>query len=157
MTEWQRLRFPVAVGLLMLMADQLSKLWLVDMLLARGEPVDVLPFFRLVMVWNRGVSFGMMGEHDARWMLIIGTTLVVLGLCFWLWRARDASLSLPLGLIIGGAIGNIIDRVHYGAVADFFDVFIGSYHWPAFNIADSAVVIGVLLLLLREWKQRGDA
>jgi signal peptidase II len=110
----------------------------------------VTPYFNLVLVWNRGVSFGMLntlGEHGP-WLLTglaagIGAFLIV-----WLYRETRALTRLALWLVLAGAVGNSIDRVRFGAVVDFLDFHVGGYHWPAFNVADSAIVVGALLILL---------
>jgi signal peptidase II len=102
------------------------------------------------MVRNHGISFGMFAESHA-WMpllLTVLTSLVAIGLAFWLARNDEPVVALALGAIIGGALGNIIDRARTGAVTDFLDFHIGMYHWPAFNVADSAIFIGVVILVL---------
>ncbi len=117
--------------------------------IAARPPIEVTAFFNLVMVWNTGVSFGMFAD-SVSWMpwVLIGVALVIAaGLSVWLWRCADRFIGLALGLVIGGAIGNVIDRARFGAVADFFDFHVAGLHWPAFNIADSAICIGVALLL----------
>jgi signal peptidase II len=105
-------------------------------------------------VFNRGVSFGMFGAapHWMPWLLLGFAAAVAGGLGFWLMRARNRWLGAGLGLVIGGAIGNAIDRVRLGAVVDFLDVHAAGYHWPAFNVADSAITVGVLLLLFDSLK-----
>jgi signal peptidase II len=130
--------------------DQLSKFWVLHVydLPARGQ-VPVLPFFDLTMVWNRGVSFGLLrAEVDlARWGLALFSLVVAVVLAAW---ARNLNRRLPavaLGLVIGGALGNLIDRVRFGAVADFLDFSGLMFPW-VFNIADSGITVGVALLLL---------
>jgi signal peptidase II len=130
--------------------DQLSKFWILNglNLPARGQ-VPITPFFNLTMVWNRGVSFGLLrAEVDlARWGLALFSLVVAVALAFW---ARNLTRRLPavaLGLVIGGALGNLIDRARFGAVADFLDFSGLMFHW-VFNIADSGITIGVALLLL---------
>ncbi len=107
----------------------------------------IFPNFNLTMVWNHGVSFGLMNDMGI-WPLVI----MAVGICgvFFSWLGKTTSMfeCVSLGMIIGGAIGNVIDRFRFGAVADFFDVYVGTYHWPAFNIADSAISIGVVMLLI---------
>ena len=136
--------------ILTLVLDQLTKNWV---LLTYGgisrSITEVTSFFNLVMVWNRGVSFGMFSEHP-EWMPII-LTLVALAitavLVTWLWKAETKFTAVALAMVIGGAIGNVIDRIRFGAVVDFLDFHAFGYHWPAFNIADAAIFIGVVLLL----------
>jgi signal peptidase II len=129
--------------------DHLSKWWLMGMLKAPGDSIEILPFFNLVMVWNPGVSFGLFqsGNPWAQWILIAVAVAIVGFLLNWLRKADTRRMALSLGLIIGGAVGNAIDRILWGAVADFFDAHIGALHWPAFNVADSAIVIGALIML----------
>ncbi|QEE34500.1 signal peptidase II [Octadecabacter sp. SW4] len=113
--------------------------------LERG--VEVLPFLNLVRVLNDGVSFGMLGGIVPWWGLIALAAVVVAWLLIWLWRAPDRLTGAALGLIIGGALGNILDRLRYQAVPDFLDLYYGLYHWPSFNLADVAIVCGAALLL----------
>jgi len=137
--------------LLVVAADQWSKEWMLyELGLIHGRAYEVTSFFNLVMVWNFGISFGMFaGDSEiTRWLLIALTGGLAVGLFIWLWRCGDRWLTLALGLVVGGAIGNIIDRMRYGAVADFLDLHIAGWHWPAFNIADACISIGVALLLL---------
>lgn len=153
-------RWGFAVALVVLALDRVSKLWLIDVVREAGGFIEVTGFFNLVMVWNRGISFGLLpSEGAARWALIAVTSAIVLALVVWLVRTHERWLALTLGLIIGGAAGNIVDRAWYGAVADFFDVHAFGYHWPAFNVADSAIVIGVACLALDALfgrRERGD-
>lgn len=111
--------------------------------------VKVMPFLNIVLVWNTGISFGMLANGGA-WTPMLLTLLAIILLAVliaWLVRVQDTPSLWALGLIIGGAIGNVIDRVTYGAVVDFLDFFIADYHWPAFNVADSAIFIGVVILV----------
>jgi len=139
-----------ALALAVILADQISKLWILYSfnLPARGS-VDVLGPFSLTMVWNQGVSFGLL-RADSDWMrwLLSGFSLVVAGiLAVWARQVNRTLLGWAIGLIMGGAIGNLIDRVRYGAVADFLDFKALNFPW-VFNIADSAITIGVILLLI---------
>lgn len=144
------------LALLVLAADQLSKDWLIGLMRANDGQIELTPFFNLVMVWNRGVSFGLFSDagDDRRWILILVTAAIVVWLMLWLWRARGLLLALALGGVIGGAVGNIVDRIRLGAVADFFDFHVAGWHWPAFNIADGAIVAGVFLLLIDSFRPR---
>lgn len=137
----------VAVGILV--ADQISKVFFLDLMQQNPGGIIVTPFFNLVMVWNTGVSFGLFSEDSASrsWTLIAVSFAVMIWLGWWLWRAHSALAAVALGMIIGGAIGNVIDRYRFGAVFDFLDFHAFGWHWPAFNVADSGIVIGVLLLL----------
>jgi signal peptidase II len=148
----RRLGLLLAVAVLVL--DQLSKWWIMTVVMAPPKPVVLAPFFNIVLVFNRGVSFGMFGAapHWMPWLLLGFALAVAGGLGVWLMRARNRWLGAGLGLVIGGAIGNAIDRVRLGAVVDFLDVHAAGYHWPAFNVADSAITVGVLLLLFDSLK-----
>ena len=111
---------------------------------------DVLPFFNWVVVWNQGVSFGML-SNDADYgpYLLIALSLAIsLGFLIWMFRTRNLVHHIGIALVIGGAIGNVIDRFRFGAVFDFLDFHVFGFHWPAFNIADSAIVVGVFILMI---------
>lgn len=132
--------------------DQATKATVLASAPIMGHGVELLPFFDLVLVHNRGVTFGLLAtDHPAgRWLLILVTGAITVALVGWLIRAQSRTQAAALGLIIGGALGNIVDRWRHGAVTDFLDLHAQGYHWPAFNLADSGIVIGVLLLLLVE-------
>lgn len=114
-----------------------------------GESREVLPFFHLTYVENTGAAFGL-GQNQNCFFIII--SLAILALIFFLryhWEKsepQNMNLKIGLALVIGGALGNLYDRIKFGSVVDFFDFFVGSYHWPAFNIADSAICVGVFLI-----------
>ena len=149
------MRAPVRAGLLtalvILVVDQASKWLIMEQVFRRWPPpIELTEFFNLVMVWNRGVSFGMLASDSqaTRWLLVAVALLITAGLGYWLARVERRLNALSIGLVIGGAIGNVVDRLRFGAVADFFDVHAFGYHWPAFNVADSAITVGVCLLLV---------
>lgn len=125
-----------------------------------GKQIEVLPFFDIVMVWNKGISYGLLQADSAfeRWLLAFFALGVTGFLIWWLRGIKDTRLALALGLIIGGALGNVIDRILYGAVADFFYLHAFGYGWYVFNIADTAVVMGVVImgldLVITEWRSR---
>ena len=131
------------VALVMLALDQVSKDYMLATLPESEREIVVTSFFSLVRVWNYGVSFGMFAGHRQPLILTIISALIVTAL---LARSTHKVLSFGLAMVIGGAIGNIIDRLRFGAVADFLDFHVMGYHWPAFNIADSCIFIGVVLL-----------
>ena len=116
----------------------------------KERQVPVLPVLNLTMVWNPGVTFGLFAGSGAvgRWALSAVAFLIIGALLAWIWRTRSAVTAAAAGLIAGGAIGNLVDRLRFGAVTDFIDLHWGAAHWPTFNLADAAIVCGVALLLL---------
>lgn len=129
--------------------DQLSKWWVLDgMGLASRPPIEVTSFFNLVLVWNHGISFGMLSGQRLPLLLIVVAMVVVSILLRWLVKVTDWLTVVGIGLVVGGALGNVIDRVRFGAVADFLDFHWEKLHWPAFNIADSAIFMGVVVLCI---------
>ncbi|MFN3230531.1 MAG: signal peptidase II [Alphaproteobacteria bacterium] len=149
MIEKKRLALGFGLALAIIIADRLTKHWIVEVLdLPTRFRIEVTSFFNLTMVWNRGVSFGMFGDDGVSAYVLGGFAIAVsIGLAIWMVRSKDLFLTVTLGLIIGGALGNAWDRWIYGAVADFFDFHVLGWHFWAFNIADSAISIGVALLL----------
>jgi signal peptidase II len=147
----------LTISTLVILIDQWSKEYVFKMLQTLEHPViDVLPFFNLVKVYNYGVSFGMFNNLVyGKFILSFVAIFITLALCFLLFKIKKTHLAVAFGLIIGGAIGNIIDRLRFGAVADFFDFYIGDHHWPAFNVADAAVCIGVAVIILDEFICKG--
>tara|TARA_R110000772_G_scaffold115600_2_gene220420 strand:+ start:32 stop:505 length:474 start_codon:yes stop_codon:yes gene_type:complete len=141
-------RFGLIIAAAIIVVDQASKLYLIDLMARHPGGIEVTYFFNLVMVWNRGVSFGMFAGDNMRWILVAITTVISVIVLLWLRKATNRMLATGLGLVLGGAIGNIIDRVRLGAVADFFDFDLIFMRWPAFNVADMAIVCGVILILL---------
>lgn len=112
-----------------------------------ADPLPVTSFFNLVMVWNHGISFGMFASGTP-WFLIIAALAISAGFGVWLTRVFNWPQAIALGLVIGGAAGNVIDRFRFGAVADFLDFHAYGWHYPAFNVADSAITIGIALLVI---------
>lgn len=143
---------PLGLGIaaLTVLADQAHKAWMLYVydIGAKGT-VTLAPFFDLVLVWNRGISYGLFPQESAlgRWGLILFAFAASLALAVWLARLTAPLGAASIGLIVGGAIGNAIDRVAYGAVADFFSLHGFGYQWYVFNIADAAIVAGVAGLL----------
>ncbi len=141
--------FAIFLAIAIILIDQLNKIYLVELLHNNAGQIKIFSFFNLSMTWNKGVSFGMFSDFDAKWVLVAISILISITLLVWLLKEKDNRLTIyAFGMIIGGAIGNVIDRFRFGAVADFFDFHAMGYHWPAFNIADCAVVGGVAMLLL---------
>lgn len=136
-------RLIALLAFFVLLSDQLSK-WLVVNSMSLGDCHYVFPFFNVVLVENRGITFGMLSGIVHPTVLIL---LAVIAMIFMLaWAMRNTYYILPATLIISGAIGNIIDRIVNGAVIDFLDFHLYGYHWPAFNVADSSIVIGAAVL-----------
>jgi signal peptidase II len=143
-------RLGVTVSGLVFGLDQLTKWAALYVLDLPDRPIVVTPFLNLVMVWNRGVSFGMLNSAGALapWLLSGLALAVVIGLLVWLRRTEHWLNAIGIGLVIGGALGNVVDRLRYGAVVDFLDFHAAGYHWPAFNVADAAICIGAGVIVL---------
>ena len=148
------LRLGLILAAAILAADQASKHYMLFVLhlpiVGHIPLVEVGPFgFDLTMVWNRGVTFGLL-SGDAAWtqFALGAVALVIAGVLLrWMARAENRATALALGAVVGGAVGNVIDRLRFGAVADFFDAHAFGWHWYVFNVADAAIVVGVLVLV----------
>ena len=142
-------RLGIGLAITTLVLDQLSKWWIVNFVMKPPAVIEVIPFFNLVLGYNRGVSFGMLGSDSdlGRWLLSALAIVIISALTTWLLQIEKARLAGALGLIIGGAIGNVIDRIIIGAVVDFLDFHVGGFHWPAFNVADMGITCGAVLLI----------
>jgi len=131
--------------------DQLTKWWALAALVPH-RPVEVLPFFNLTLVFNRGAAFSFLaGAGGWQKLFFIGLAIVISAiLAVWLARSawRQRWLAAGIALILGGALGNVIDRIHHGHVVDFLDLHAAGWHWPAFNLADSAITVGAVVLLI---------
>lgn len=143
-------RAALVLAACVLAADQLSKWWIVTQVMSPPRVIEVTPFFNLVMAWNRGITFSLLdsGGEIMRWVLVAAALAVTGFLLAWLARTARRLPALALGAVVGGALGNVTDRVIYGEVADFLDFHALGWHWPAFNLADSAIVCGVALLIV---------
>lgn len=137
--------------MLVALVDQLTKLWVVDLLMGR-PPVDVVDgFIRLVYVRNYGAAFGFLNDASTQWQtwFFVGTAVITACILLWMLRTLPPAARagrLGIGLVLGGALGNVIDRIRIGYVIDFLDVYVGRYHWPAFNVADAGITVGACLL-----------
>ena len=151
MTRQVRIGLALGVAVLVLLADQASKWWVLAVLDLPGRgQVAVTPFLNLTMVWNQGVTFGLL-RMDNAWgpPLLAGVALaVVVLLAVWIVRAENRLIAGALGAVAGGAVGNVIDRLRFGAVVDFLHAHAWGWSWYVFNVADAAIVCGVVLLLL---------
>ncbi|MEC9022562.1 MAG: signal peptidase II [Pseudomonadota bacterium] len=138
------------ISFLVVLVDQATKWWILAVILPLPAIIPISNFFNLVLVMNTGVSFGIFGGGDwwVRWVLVICASVLTVGLFFWMVKTKERPLSFGLALIIGGAVGNLIDRIRFGAVVDFLDFHYQGWHWPAFNVADSAITLGVAIILI---------
>jgi signal peptidase II len=145
-------KYHFLIAILVIVLDRMSK-WLVAGSINLHDSISVLPgFFRLTHVQNSGAAFGLFAESSSEWkvaILILFSILALAVVSALLWKNSHSMTTTGVGLalILGGAVGNLWDRLLTGHVVDFFDFYLGSYHWPAFNVADSAIVIGALLLV----------
>jgi len=147
-------RLSLLIALLVFLADQATKcIILYGFNLETSGAISVLPFLDFVLVWNRGISYGLFQQHEeiGRYGLILFSLIAIIGFLIWLRRIRQGLPALAIGLIVGGALGNAIDRLAYGAVIDFILLHWGEWRWYVFNIADAAIVIAVALLLADSW------
>ena len=147
----------VALAVATVVCDQLHKAWMITIFGDTQRPkITVTPFFDLVLVWNPGISYGLFKQNSdaGRWVLIGFAVAAAIALTYWLAQLQTRLAAASVGLIIGGALGNAIDRVHYGAVADFFSFHVSGFNWYVFNLADVAIVAGVVGLLYDSFKTR---
>ena len=136
-----------------LVLDQGTKFHVITDLMNPPQVIPVTSFFNFTLAWNTGVSFSLFDSYGDLGTQLLLAVAGIISLIFmvWLWRSENRFLSAGLGMVIGGALGNIIDRVRYGAVMDFLDFYYGDYHWPAFNLADTFICVGVLFILIESF------
>ncbi|MDC0073749.1 signal peptidase II [Alphaproteobacteria bacterium] len=141
--------YAIILAIFVLFLDQITKLFVLDFL--RDGSILINNNFNLVLVYNTGISFSLFQMNSYSGQLILASLggLIVIFLFLWLLKLKNVFHSLALGLIIGGALGNIFDRIIRGGVIDFIDLHIFDYHWPAFNFADSAIVVGALGIIYK--------
>ncbi|MEW6676469.1 MAG: signal peptidase II [Pseudomonadota bacterium] len=145
---------------LVLLLDQLTKVWVMDSLVAYQDVIPLTGFFNLVHVHNTGAAFSLFADQPGwqRFFFIVLAGIATVVILYLLKKTRGQPLfNAALALILGGAVGNLIDRVLYGHVIDFLDFYVGTWHWPAFNVADSGITVGAALLIwdsFRKGKQR---
>ena len=140
----------LGMALLIFVLDQMSKWVILNIVMVPPRVIPKFPGFNLTLVYNPGVSFGQMSWLGP-WALSALAMAISVALVFWLRKAETRVLTVALGIVIGGALGNVIDRIRFGAVVDFLDFYMPGTtwpHWPAFNVADSAIVVGVGLIIL---------
>ncbi len=138
------------IALFCIFLDQAHKYYMLEIYdMPEKKLVAITSFYNNVMVWNKGISFGLFQEFSkSNYFFLITSTLIILLLCYFLRKAKSNYEVIGYSAIIGGAVGNIIDRLRFGAVADFFDFHYAGFHWPAFNIADSCIFCGAMLLII---------
>lgn len=146
----RNLRLGLGVALAVVVLDQASKIWMLALIFNPPRVLEVTPFFNLAPAWNRGVSFGLLAHESpwAPWLLSALAVAIVIFLLRWLIRAENAVVAAALGLVLGGAVGNAIDRLRFGAVVDFLDFHAFGWHFWAFNLADAGITVGAAVLLL---------
>jgi len=144
----------MAVSTLIVALDQLTK-WPIVKWLSQGDSIEVNPFLYIVRRHNEGAAWSFLADAGGwqRWFFIVLASTVSAYIVYWLWSIRSeghAILSTGLALVLGGAVGNLVDRIHYGHVVDFIDVYFArwNYHFPAFNVADSAITVGAVFLII---------
>ena len=145
----------IGIAIIVVLADQLTKITMTR-LLAYGQSDTVTSYFNLVMVYNKGAAFSFLSDQSG-WQRYFFTGISVIASLFMLWMLkRNPTQKLfcwALALILGGALGNLIDRVAYGHVIDFLDFHLAGWHWPAFNVADAAITLGAVLFVLDELRR----
>ena len=136
------------ISLIVFLLDFGSKFWVMKALVPH-DPVFVFHCFNLYLTFNRGVSFSMFSSRSSLgvWALIGLTSLISGVIIYFIQKEKEVLTRIGLAFVLGGAIGNLIDRIRFGSVVDFLDFYWGKYHWPAFNVADSAICIGAILIL----------
>jgi len=160
MADQRQKAYAIAAAVFVL--DRITK-WLIETRVSLADTYRVIPgFFEIVNSQNRGVAFGILNNSTSEWRtiaLVIASIAAVIVVSVVLWRAQrmDALFLCGLSLILGGAAGNLLDRMVWGRVTDFLVFYIGQYEWPAFNVADSAIVIGSGLLLLDQFRPKRQA
>ena len=149
----------LGLSVLVMALDQLSKWIIVAYVMNPPIKKELTSFFNLVLTHNRGVSFGMFstGTDTGKWVLISVALIITGFLIRWLFQSNSLFNVIALGLIIGGAMGNVIDRILLGAVVDFLDFHAFGHHWPAFNVADAAIFVGAISLVFESFLSKEEA
>lgn len=146
----------ILVIALIIILDQITKHAVLTHFQSGGTSFSITSFLNFVLVKNQGISFGFLnfGYFTGVWFLTALTISITLGLFVWLWKSEGCMTVSTLALIIGGAIGNILDRIRHNAVIDFLDFHAAGWHWPAFNVADSAITLGVGLMIIYQYRHK---
>ncbi|MBT8764055.1 signal peptidase II [Desulfohalobiaceae bacterium Ax17] len=158
----KKYKIVIFLGSLVLILDQITKLWVQNNIPLWSGTTIIPGFFNLVHVLNKGAAFGFLNRADLTWQtyFFIAVSALAIVLIFHLVRTVDRNdqfLFTGLGLILGGALGNMVDRIRLGQVIDFLDFYLGTHHWPAFNVADIAISLGSLALLISFYKRKKNA
>ncbi len=147
-----RYKIVAAVAAVIIFLDQLTKWLIIPALPQQGSVTIIDGFFNLVHIYNRGAAFGFLNRSDIEWqfwLFLVATLIAALAIYYLVRTSKHCVLLfMGLGLVLGGALGNLIDRIRFRAVVDFLDFYVGAWHWPAFNVADIAICIGALLTCL---------
>ena len=151
--------YSLGLAALVLILDQISK-YFVLLHLNLFQPIEITPFFNLTLAYNTGAAFSFLNQAGGwqQWLFGIVAVFVCGVILCWIHRLPIQRLGriTALSLILGGAIGNLVDRIYYGYVVDFIDLHINQYHWPVFNIADTAITVGAIVLIILLWLQPSD-
>ncbi len=153
-----KLQISLLIAFIILLLDLATKHW-IESILEFGQYIPVTSFFNLVLTYNAGAAFSFLSEQSGwqRWFLSGIATFASIFIIYLLNKHQHEKLfCISLSFILGGAIGNLYDRITLGHVVDFLDFYVGDYHWPAFNIADSAIFIGAALLIIESFRQKED-
>lgn len=138
--------------------DQWTKAWAIKNLSVQQHDV-ITPFFNLVLHFNRGISFGLLNESNDLWQTLLAGLLggITIGLAIWLCLTKERLIMYSLGIVVGGSVGNLIDRWQRGAVTDFLQLHWNNLAWPAFNVADAAICLGMFVIVLLNWQKNDKA
>lgn len=151
-----KLSYCLAIAFIILALDLATKYW-VESTMVYGQQIPITSFFNLILTYNAGAAFSFLSDASGwqRWFLSSIALIASIVIIFLLRKYTDNMLfCLALSLVLGGALGNLWDRITLGHVVDFLDFYIGSYHWPAFNVADSAIFIGAVLLIYDSFRSK---
>ncbi len=152
----------LGIAFIVFFLDQVTKYW-VNQMIPLYSTITIIPhFFDLVNIRNRGAAFGFLNRPDIEWqfwLFLIATVIAVCSILFFTYKAEasDKWVFISFGLILGGALGNLLDRLHLRAVIDFLDFYLGEWHWPAFNVADIAICLGGIGIIFFMWYKEKQA